>query len=204
MLARLGEHIAWDKLTAEQVQVGVTEAKRAGAEATDFIRSGFRVQIGDFFRETGELAIQIPALARSTLEELRKKFSWIREKDGIERDTSPTDALTFNLVKILSPYEKQVDGIEYERRIALKLNLILGYQHGVWIVDHQDDPELAPLKALLCKVYIDLSGLVVVEGGTNGRRVFPCLVDDGKRWHVDFRRIAYGFRPHVRLAVSGK
>ena len=54
----------------------------------------------EFFRETGELTLQIPALARPTLADLQARFAWIR---SIERDTSPSAAVTFALGTVLRP-----------------------------------------------------------------------------------------------------
>ena len=84
----------------------------------------------NFFHETGELAIRIPALPRPTLAELRKKFPGIYEENGIERDTSPTDAVTLTLGTVLREGEKQIDGAEYARRLAPKLDIMLGYQQA--------------------------------------------------------------------------
>ncbi|HUX35974.1 MAG TPA: hypothetical protein VMV71_02990 [Candidatus Paceibacterota bacterium] len=200
VLAKLGENINWDLLTTEQVQVGVLESERAGTEATAFIQNGFRVQVSDFFRETGELTIQISALARPTLGQLREKYSWIKEEGGIERDTSPTEAITIKLGTVLRPDEERVNGAEYEKRIAPKLNLGLGYQHALWLVEHQE--EFPEFMALLGKVYIDFPGLVVVDA--DGNRSFPFLLENGGRWSLRWRWIVDGLDRGGRLALSGK
>ena len=137
VLAALGQNIAWDSLTAEQVQVGVREAQRAGMEATCFILNGFRMQIGDDFRTMEAVAITIPALARPTLEELQAQYSWIK---SIERDNSPTEAVKLSLATVLRPDETEaISGVEYERRLTSKLDLIFGYQQAKWLVEHQDE-----------------------------------------------------------------
>ena len=200
MLARLGEHIDWDSLATEQVQVGIREAQRAGAETTAFIRNGFRVQVGDFFRETGELVIHIPALARPTLEQLREKYSWIRQENGIERDTSPTDPVTLKLGTVLRPDEEWIKGAEYEQRLAPKLDISLGYQQALWLVEHQD--QFPEFMALLGKVYIDFPGLVVVS--VDGYRRFACLSRGGGRWCLLWRWIDNGLSQDGRVAISGK
>ncbi len=200
VLAALGANIEWDQLTTEQVQIGVRESVRAGAEATAFIRNGFRVQVGDFFRETGEVTIQIPALPRPTLAELRKKFSWIREEGGIERDTSPTEAVTFKLGTVLRPDEERINGPEYEQRRAPLAGRLFGYQQLAWLVEYQD--EHPALKALLGRIYIDGPGLVVVDA--DGGRDFPDLVGRGRRWDLRWRWSGRGLLRHGRLAVSGK
>ena len=199
LLARLGENINWDSLTTEQIQVGIREAKRAGAEATVFFKNGFRVQIGDFFRDTGELALQIPALPRPTLAELREKFSWIRAENGIERDTSPTEAVTLRLGTVLRADEKSIGGEEYERR-RVSLTGLHGYQQAAWLVEHQD--EFPEVMALLGKVYIDFPGLVVASA--DGDRNFPYLYRVGKRWDLRWRWTVYDLFSSGRIASSGK
>ena len=197
LLAKLGENADWDSLTSEQVQVGIREAKLTGSEFTAFVRNGFRMQIGDFFRETGELTLSIPALPRPTLQELQAKFSWIK---SIERDTSPTDAVILKLGTVLRPDEERVNGTEYERRLVLKPGLCLGYQQAVWPTEHQD--EFPAFMALLGKIYIDFSGLVVVDG--DGRRRVPCLVRLGLRWHLHWGWLGADLDQSGRLAVSCK
>lgn len=198
LLAKLGEHVNWDSLATEQVQVGIREAHVfAGKEFEAFIRNGFRVSVTDYFRETGELAIQIPALPRPTLEGLQEKYSWVKK---IERDTSVAMAATLRLKSVLAADEKNINGGEYEKRIAPKLNVALGYQHAEWLVQHQD--EFPELMALLGKVYIDFPGLVVVNAG--GSRAFPCLGQRGGRWSVRWGWVGDGFDQDGRVGVSSK
>src|SRR3989344_1711564 len=174
LLSALGAMTSWNELTVEQVQAGISgkkeEMERVGNEMTAFIRNGFRTQVGDFFHETGELTIQIPALPRPTLEELQAKFNWVK---SIERDTSTTEATTLKLGTVIRTDETSINGKEYELRLAPKLNVLLGYQHTTWLVENQDkSPELM---VLLGKIYIDFPGLVVV--GSYGSRSIPCLND---------------------------
>ena len=195
--AALGAHIDWDSLTTEQVQVGIQEAHTfVGQEATRFIANGFRV-ISDSFRETGELTLQIPALPRPTLAELQAKFDWVKR---IERDTSPIEAVTLKLATVLREGEKSVNGAEYERRLTPKLDLVLGYQQAVWLEEHQD--EFSEFMALLGKIYIDFSGLVVVHA--DGGRGVPYFDQDGERWELYWHWLRGGFRSGGRVAVSGK
>ena len=196
LLAKLGENIDWESLTKDQVQAGIREAQRAGAEATAFILNGFRIQVGDFFRETGEVTIAIPALPRPTLEELRGKFDWIK---SIERDMSPTEAVTLRLGTVLRPGENSINGQEYECRLASVTGL-LGYQQLQWLVDHQD--EHTAFKVLLGKIYIDGPGLVVVL--SDGCRDFPCLDGVGGRWRLPWRWVGGDLGGSSRIAVSGK
>ena len=184
-------------LTAGQLNAIV---KNLGGEeaALRFLRGELVVQEREFpFHVTGELMIQIPALARPTLEELRKDYSFIR---SIERDTSPTDAVTLNLATILRSNEERVKGEEYERRIAQKLDLILGFQQAVWLVKNQD--KFPDFMAPLGKIYIDFSGIVVVVG--NGHRGVPCLARDGRRWGLYWYWFGRGFGRYGRLAISSK
>lgn len=197
VLAKLGENIDWDSLTTEQVQVGIRESARAGVEATAFIRNGFRIQVGDFFRETGEVAIQIPALPRPTLAELQAKFSWIKE---IEPDTSPECAVTLALGTLLRSNEERISGSEYQQRRVPLVSRMFGYQHAERLIEHQY--EFPGLMALLGKVYIDFPGLVVVDA--DGRRYFPCLDGHGRRWYLLWRWTGRDLDRNGRLAVSGK
>lgn len=150
----------------------------------------------DFFTDTGELAIQIPALSRPTLAQLQAKF-WFR---SVERDHSPTEAITLRLNTVLHGAEEKINSAEYERRIASRTNIILGYQQAVWLAGHQD--EFPKFKDLLGKIYIEFSGLVVV--GTNGERRYPYLGNAGKRWSLIWNLLGEGFYRFGRLAVSGK
>ena len=151
-----------------------------------------------FLRNTAELVIRIPALSRPTLADLQAKFSWIK---SIERDTSPTGPVTLNLATILrDAAEGSVNGPEYERRIAGSLSRLLGYQHLAWLIEHQD--KYPVFMALLGKVYIDFSGLVVVD--VNGDRRVPCGGQDGERWGAGWYWLSVGFGQGGRVAVSGE
>lgn len=156
-----------------------------------------RWSVENLLRVTNELTLQIPALAPPTLKELQSKWDWI---ESIERDSSPTKAVTLKLATILRVSEGSVNGDEYEKRIARKLDLILGYQQAVWLVEHQD--EFPEFMALLGKVYIDFSGLVVVRSG--GYRNFPYLIQSGERWYLGWRWVGRGFGSDERVALSGE
>ena len=155
------------------------------------------LQISDSFNTIEPLSISIPALPRPTLEELQKRFSWIK---SIERDTSPTEAIILNLATVLRPSDDRISGKEYEARINLKLDLILGYQQALWLVEHQD--EFPEFMKLLGKIYIDFSGLVVVV--RHGRRNISYLVLYGKRWSLFWAWFGGDFRRAGRVAFSGK
>jgi hypothetical protein len=178
----------------------IRNQKEAGRQFAAFLRNGCRLLIETFFRETGELSITIPALPRPTFAELRSKHDWIRKENGIERDTSPTEAVTLKLATVLRESEGSINGPEYEKRIAQKLDIILGYQQAVWLVEHQD--EFPEFMALLGKVYIDFTGLVVVNA--NGNRHFPYLSQDGKRWYLGWDWIDDNFGSSERVASFSK
>ncbi|MBI5220392.1 MAG: hypothetical protein HY978_00960 [Candidatus Liptonbacteria bacterium] len=164
--------------------------------------NGFRVQIGDFLRYIEDLTIEIPALPRPTLPELRTRFPWIKEEGGIESDISLKGLVVLRLGTVLRPDEPRIDGPEYERRM---LGVpALGFQHADWIVEHQDDdtPAFAALRALRGKVYIDFRGLIVVS--EDGHRDFPYVNDDGLRFVQRWDWTDHDLDQIGRVAVSGK
>ena len=157
-----------------------------------------RFSLGDFFRETGELTIDIPALPRPTIAKLQAKFPWIK---SIERDTSPTGPVTLKLGTVLRPGEERINGDEYERRLLTqKLDIALGYQQWNWVFEHQS--EYPDLIAFLGKIYIDFPGLIVVRG--DGSRHIPYLSQGGKRFAQSWYCLSYAFYRLGRVAVSGK
>jgi hypothetical protein len=129
---------------------------------------------------------------------LQAKWSWIKK---IERDTSSERPVTLNLATILrNEAEGSINGPEYEWRIASSLSRLLGYQQLAWLVEHQD--EHPAFMALLGKVYIDFSALVVV--GVNGTRNVPYGRQNGLRWDARWHWLGDDFRQSGRLAVSGE
>src|SRR3989344_7211447 len=95
------------------------------------------VQAGSFFRETGELVIQIPALVRPTFEELRARFDWIR---SAEPDISPVETSFLRLGTVLREDEKYpINGNEYRRRIASSPETFFGYQQADLLMENQDE-----------------------------------------------------------------
>lgn len=169
----------------------------------------------DFFRETGELTLEIPALPRPTIKKLwkdielnisipasqRQTIRELQEKiESIERDTSSTRVVTLKLGTVLRPTEEQVDDHEYERRLAPKLPFRLGYQHADWLVKHQG--ELPELNALLGNVYcIDFHGLGVVFAF--GSRGIPCLIGYYGQWFLRWKWFGGNFNRRGRVAVCG-
>jgi hypothetical protein len=156
-----------------------------------------RYALENFFRETGELVIQIPALPRPTLSNLQVKRSWIK---SIERDISPTEPVTLVLATVLRESEGSINGAEYERRLTPKRDVLLGYQHRQWLLEHQ--AESPALMALLGKVYIDFPGLVVV--GDNCRRFVPNTFQRGDRWGAYWHWLGLDLCQNSRVSSSRK
>lgn len=160
----------------------------------------------DCFRLTDdEVVIEIPALKRPTLKEVQKSWDWVR---SIESDNSTEDAVTLRLATVLKSTESRIDGATYERRTA-KLRTdgrLLGFQHRKWLLENQSKIEgpkaRAALKALLGKVYIDFSGIIVVRD--DGSRVVPCVGNGGGQWCGTWNDLAYDFNDSGRIAVSSK
>ncbi|MGC9603348.1 MAG: hypothetical protein ABSF47_02660 [Minisyncoccia bacterium] len=194
VLAKLGENVDWNSLTREQVQVGITDSERAGREATEFIRNGFC--LNDIFRIIETLSIPIPALSRPNLEELQEFSSLVHY---VKRDTSPTEAVVLNIATVLRSDEDQINGREYETRINTKSKLILGYQHAIWLAEHQG--EFPELMKLLGKSNIDFPGLVV---DVTGDLRVPCLSKLNERWSLRWESLCSDFGQSARVAFSGK
>lgn len=103
--------------------------------------------------DTGELNIEIPALPRPTLEELKKEpcVLSLGNLTGVERDTSPIESVTLRLGTLILPGETspnfmggriprtEVFDAELRLRIAPHLNHLLGLQHADWLVAHQEE-----------------------------------------------------------------
>lgn len=156
-----------------------------------------RNPFGDFFRETGEFTIKIPALKRPTLEELQEKYNWIK---SIERDISPEGPLTLTLGTVLLPSENRIDGKEYKRRLVFVPSAPLGLQHRDYMLDHQDNPELAPFNAYLGEFYVDFPGIIVVHG--DGDPALPYVDDGGKRCDGGWRWADSGLNDYGRIALG--
>jgi len=164
--------------------------------ALDAIKTGARIQILESScRQLEDLKIQIPALPRPTLEELQGRFGWIK---SIHEDNSPTKASTMTLGTVLRLTEYRIDDEEYTRRREGLPSL--GYQHGVWLAENQDN--LPELMAQLGRVYIDLPGIEVVDA--DGRRRFPYLSQCGGRWGLGWFWSDRKLFRDGRLAVHSK
>lgn len=155
-----------------------------------------KIVSGNFFLETGEFTVGIPALPQPTLADIQAEWPNIK---AIESDASPTKAVTLRLGTVLRPDEPNINGPEYERRF-LTVPERFGLQQGLWLRDHQDDHPA--FKALLRQIHIDLTALIVVD--EDGRRGFPFLGEYGARWGVDWYWVDYGLGQRGRVAASGK
>ena len=104
-----------------------------------------------FFRDIGGIVIELPALQRPTLEELRAKTPWIY---AIEQDISPVEMSFLRLGTVLREDEQYpIKGDEYKRRITSTSKTFFGYQHALWLVERQDEfPECVEI---FKKVYED-------------------------------------------------
>lgn len=169
--------------------------KMGGEEkAEEYLRGELGLVAMDPFHETGELIIQIPALRRPTLAELKAKYSWVCQ---IERDVSPEGPVTLRLGTLLRKGEDQIKGQEFERRSKTIAGQTLGFQHAEWLVGCQNS--FPALTALLERVCIDFLGIVVVNA--DGGQIFPYLVRNDERcclcwiWWLGLTRSG-------RLAVS--
>lgn len=144
------------------------------------------------------VTIQIPALPRPTLEVVQGKLSWVKSIEP-GSDTSTEEAVTLKLYTVLQGEETSIDGDEYERRLIAQTGK-LGFQQALWLEEHQaESPELM---ALLGKVYIDFTGIVLVDG--DGYRGFPYLGDGGERFKLNRHWIEYGFSSLGRVAGAGE
>lgn len=195
--------------TREDIALVLEEAPDFIDETVGRLIERARVLRGDkdCFRLTDDdVVIQIPALPRPTLDELKARYSWI---ERIERDDSPTEAVTLRLATVLKSDEGLVIGTVYARRLVPKRPILLGIQHRDWLLANQDNPETIPdpkvraaLKDLLGKVYMDFPGLVVVR--SDGRRHFPFARQRGKRWGGYWGWAGDGLGRNGRIAVSSK
>ena len=143
------------------------------------------------------MTITIPQLKKPTLKNLKNHYPWIK---SIESDTSPTSEVSLELLNLVPEGGDYIKGEEYtKRREGLPL---LGYQHAKWLVEHQDEPELAVFKAFCGKVYIDFPGLIVVDA--DGYRSFTSLCGRGGRWCLRWSRVGYGLCRNGRVASSSR
>ncbi|MDO8664502.1 MAG: hypothetical protein Q7K44_03095 [Candidatus Liptonbacteria bacterium] len=201
LLTKIGANLDWDSLTSDQVQVGVSKAHAfAAKEFETLVRNGFRIQTEDFFQETGEITIKIPALARPTLKQLREDYPW-RHWKKIEYDVSTEKAIELKLGTVFRLGDV-VSGPEYEKRISPHLNACLGSQQALWLRRHIDEfPELKPL---LGKIYIDFPGVVMVS--ISGKREMPYLAMDDEsyeQWCLSWGEIDNNFHlQRGRIAIG--
>ncbi len=138
VMATLSTNVNWSSIDFEACGLQdsvIRNPKEAGNQFALFLQNGCRFTTEDLLRETGEISISIPALKRPTLKQLQEKWSWIKT---IERDSSTEEPLVLKLATVLSD-KNSIDGKEYERRIALSLSRLLGYQHLEWLIEHQDE-----------------------------------------------------------------
>ncbi|MCR4328666.1 MAG: hypothetical protein NUV53_04110 [Patescibacteria group bacterium] len=203
-LLALGTVIGWDDIPSEQMDIFLSacaDDPTLREHFAIFSKNGFRMKMPNFFRDTEEIAIQIPLppIPCPTLPQLRKKFSWIKESDGIEYDISSMEPTTLKLGTVLMLNETEgIKGVEYEWRLTPNIHLCLGYQHAVWLAEHQD--EFPSLVQFLGKIYIDFPGIVVVSAEGDRRTFALNGLED--RWVVYCHPIRDGLRQTGRIAYS--
>jgi hypothetical protein len=156
--------------------------------------------VDGFFRETGEVRIEIPALPRPALEQLQLERHWIQ---SIERDTSPTESVTLILGTVMRPAkERRISGRTYQDRIKPRLGVALGYQHARWLIEHQH--EFPDLMALLNEVYIDFVGLVVVGEWDVRYYSYMERMGDKERFGLGWDWLFNYLLPAGRIAICDK
>ena len=97
---------------------------------------------------------------------------------------------------LLRPNEEEINRKEYRpRHIPFTY---LGLQQGMWLIEHQDDQELAPVKALCGKVSIDLLGIEVLS--SKGFSFFPCLDGNSGPWELIWSYAEVGLSRNIRVA----
>ncbi len=178
-----------------ELRVRVLKGVRVLQKAVNGLQYFIEKDRCDFFRETAEFTVNVPALPRPTLAHLRAKFDQV---DSIERDTSATDALTLTLGTVRHPSEEAISVDEYEIRIAPKSGASLGYQHALWIEENQD--QFLELKKLVGKIYIIFSGFVMVR--SNSSRNSPELMGGTERWKFVWHWLVGDFTPAGRIAIE--
>lgn len=145
----------------------------------------FLVDPPSYIRDTGEITLEIPALPRPTLEELkvidRPEITYFPKHppviNMIASDTSPVEAVTFKLGSALAPGEEFIDDEDVDFRIGPNRDKLLGFQHAIWLVQHQD--ELPGLMALASKpINFKFPG-IMTRKKENGIRSYPFL---RRRW----------------------
>lgn len=141
--------------------------------------------------------IIIPALKPLSLKAIQNKWSWVK---SIERDTSVTKKVEVGFFSVLQGAETYISSTDYQER--LKGRPLLGFQHALWLQEHQDEfRELQELRASGVW-YIDFPGTIVVGGG--GGRCFPYLGNDGERFRLYGGWVGIGFSSDGRVAGAGQ
>lgn len=146
-----------------------------------------------------DVVIEIPARKRPTLADVQASWGYIEK---IERDDSTEEPVTLRLSTVLKSTEGSIDGPTYERRLTvLRGNgRLLGFQHRKFMFEVQK--QYPALMALLGEVYIDFSGIIVVN--QDGRRYVPYARSGGGRFADYWDGLGDDFSGLGRVAVSAK
>jgi len=162
-----------------------------------FLSNGCRMADVNGFRETGEVAIEIPALPRPTLGQLQKMYPWT---ESIERDVSPEGPVTLKLGTVFHLDEKFIDSKEFERRLST-LSGALGFQHAWWLMEHGHN---YPAFMLFPKdTYFYFPGIVTMS---DYAPQCPCLrrEDMDIRGGFSWRSPTFDWSPRGRIAIAGR
>lgn len=142
--------------------------------------------------------IQLPALKRPTRKAIQKKLPWVK---SIERDISTAKKVEVEFVSVLQGSESYISYPVYESRLK-DAHTSLGFQHALWIEEHQDEfPELKTLRESGIW-YIDFTGMLAVDD--DGDRNFPSLGRVGLRWELYRGWLGHDFSSLGRVAAAGK
>ena len=135
---------------------------------------------------TDGFRIEVPGLARPTIQELRAVCPGI---DSIEYDVSPTGPTVVVPGTVFAPEESNpMGGHEYEERFKPFLSTLIGYQQLRWFVMNQG--QLQDSGLFRRRMFVAGLGLVVVD--RRGLRRFPYL---GRMWPFG-RKARWGIKRH--------
>jgi len=104
-----------------------------------------------------KIEISIPPLSNLTIEELRNRAPGPYLDSGggktveifaVRNGKTPTEEIKIPLGELVLYSEKKRENLRGGSRWD-KANIVLGLQHALWIVDHQNDNQIKPFKKLL-------------------------------------------------------
>ncbi len=172
----------------------------------------------EFFCETKEFSIAIPALPRPTLKELKlgkNEFDGPYPIGAIKKDTSPEHPVILNLISLFEADRAEtMDPNTWRRRLAPHIKVALGYQHAAWLIENRNKiPAFTSLRKKGNVYVIEFPALTTwtqwtKRGGSVKRRFrlerqyFIC--DTGESWELSSDFCEYDHFPNGRIAIAGK